>query len=48
MSKASNQDMDTDGSEELGKHLDKLIGEKENEEDPQDEEISFGGAHLFF
>ena len=44
MSKASNQDMETDGSEDLGKHLDKLINKVENEEDLQDEEISFRGG----
>jgi len=47
MSKASNQDMETNGSEDLGKHLDKLINKAENEEDPQDEEISFGGGQSF-
>jgi len=48
MSKTSNQDMETDGSEELWKHLDKFINEKENKDNPQDEEISFGGGHSFF
>jgi len=40
--------METDGSEDLGKHLDKLINEAETEEDPQDEEISFGRGQSFF
>jgi len=48
ISKTSNQDIKTDGSKELRKHLEKLINEKENKEDPQDEEISFGGGHSFF
>jgi len=47
-SKTSNPDMETEGNEELGKHLDKLINEKESKEDPQEEEISFGGGHSFF
>jgi len=48
MSKTLNQDMETNGSKDLGKHLDKLINEAENEEDLQDEEISFGGGQSFF
>jgi len=48
MSKTLNQDMEIDGSKEFGKHLDKFINEKENKEDPQDKEISFGGGHSFF
>ena len=47
-SKTSNQDMDTDGSEELGQHLDRLINEVDTDETPQDEEISFGGTQTYF
>jgi len=47
-SKTSNQDMETDRSEDLRKHLDKFINEADTEEDPQDEEISFGGGQSFF
>jgi len=46
--KTLKQDMETDGSEDLGKHLDKLINEAETEEDLQDEEISFRGSQSFF
>jgi len=49
-SKDSNK-METDGAEELGKHLDDLVGnnnDKEEDEAPNEEEISFGPGHLFF
>jgi len=48
ISKTSNQDMDMDGLEELGKHLEDLINKKANKEDPEDEEILFGGSQQFF
>jgi len=48
MSTLSNQAMDTNGTEKLGYHLDKFIQEKEQEEDPQDNEISFGLGHSVF
>ena len=47
-SKTSNQDMDTDGSEELRQHLDQFINEADTNETPQDEEISFGGTQTYF
>jgi len=47
-SKTLNQDMETDGSKDLGKHLDKFINEADTEADPQDKEISFGGGQTFF
>jgi len=47
-SKTSNQDMETDGSKDLGKHLEKLINEAETKEEPQDKEISFRGSQSFF
>ncbi len=47
-SKTLNQDMETNGSKDIGKHLDKLINEAETEEDPQDEEMSFGDGQSFF
>jgi len=48
MSKTSDQAMETDGSEELGKHLESFINDADTDEDPQAEEISFGGDHTFF
>jgi len=48
MSKKSDQDMETDGSEELGKHLESFINDVDTNEDKQTEEISFGGDHTFF
>jgi len=48
VSKTSNQDMETDGSEELGKHLESFINDVDTEEEKQNEEISFGGDHTFF
>jgi len=47
-SKTSNQDMEIDGSEELGQHLDKLVNEVDTEENPRDEEISFGDNQTYF
>jgi len=46
--KGSNQEMDTDGNKELGKHLDDFINEEEVEYHPKEEEISFGGGIPFF
>jgi len=49
-SKDSN-DMETDGAKELGKHLDDLVGNNDDEEEdeaPNKEEISFGPGHSFF
>jgi len=40
--------MDTNGTEELSHHLEKFIQEKEREEDPRDNEISFGPGHSVF
>jgi len=40
--------MDTEENGELGKHLNKFIQEQEEEEEPQDGEISFGPGHSFF
>jgi len=48
MSKTSDQDMDTDGSEELGKHLESFINDVDTKDDKQVEEISFSGDHTFF
>jgi len=48
MSKTSNQDMETNGLEELGKHLDIFINDKANKKDPENKEISFSGNHTFF
>jgi len=49
MSKASTQDMEMDSNEELGKHLNNFIKEKEAEaEDDPKEEDFFGGGHNFF
>jgi len=48
MSKTSDQDMDTDGSEELGKHLESFINDVDPKDDKQAEEISFGSEHTFF
>jgi len=46
--KDSNQ-METDGVEELGKHLEDLIdNEEDDDEAPNEEEISFGPSHSFF
>jgi len=47
-SKTLNQDMETNGSVDLGKHLEKFINKAETEEDLQDEEISFGSSQSFF
>ncbi len=44
----SDQDMDTDGSEELGRHLESFINAEDTDEERQAEEISFGGDHTFF
>jgi len=49
-SKDSN-DMETDGAEEFGKHLDNLVGNNDDEEEDEaqnEEEISFRPGHLFF
>jgi len=43
-----NQYMETDGLEELGKHLESFINDVDTEEEKQNEEISFGGDHTFF
>jgi len=41
--------METDGAEELGKHLEDLVDNKEdNNKTPNEEEISFGPGHSFF
>jgi len=48
ISRTYNQENGTKGSEELCKHLEKLIQEKENEEDPEEGKISFGSRHSFF
>ncbi len=48
MSKTSDQAMETDRSEELGKHLESFINNVDNDEEPQATEISFGGDHTFF
>jgi len=37
----NSQDMETDGTDELGNHLDNFIKEKEDKDDPQEGEISF-------
>jgi len=42
-----NQDMETDGSEELGWHLDHFINEADTNKTPQDEEISFGSTQTY-
>jgi len=44
----SDQDMDTDGSEELSRHLESFINAEDTDEERQAEEISFGGDHTFF
>jgi len=36
------QDMEMDGTDELGSHVDKFIKEKKNKDDPEEGEISFG------
>ncbi len=46
-SKDSNE-METDGAEELGKHLENLVGNNGNDEASNKEEISFGPGHSFF
>jgi len=48
MSKMSDRDMETDGSEELGKHLESFINNADTDDDKNAEEISFGGNHTFF
>jgi len=48
MPKTLDQAMETDGSEELGKHLELFINNADTDKDPQAEEISFGGDHTFF
>jgi len=37
--------METDGLEELGKHLESFINDVDTNEDKQNKEISFGGDH---
>ncbi len=44
----SDQDMETDGAEKLGRHLESFINAENTDEDKQAEEISFGGNHTFF
>jgi len=49
-SKDSNK-METDGAKELGKHLENLVGnnnDNNDDEAPNKEEISFGPGHSFF
>jgi len=48
MLKTSDQAMETNGSDELGKHLETLINDVDTKEAPQDKEISFRGGHSFF
>jgi len=48
MSKTSDRDMETDGSEELGKHMESFINNADTNDDKNAEEISFGGDHTFF
>jgi len=45
-SKGSNQ-MDTEDNKNLGKHLNKFVEEQEEEEEPQDGEISFGPSFFW-
>jgi len=40
--------METDRAEELGKHLENLVGNNGNDEAPNKEEISFRPGHSFF
>jgi len=47
-SKNSDQAMETDGSDKLGKHLDTLIDDMDTDDVPQDKEISFGVSQSFF
>jgi len=46
--KSSNQEMETEGNEELGKHLEDFINNKAADYNPDEEEISFGGGRTFF
>jgi len=48
MSMMSTQDMENNGTDELGKHFNDFIWEKENKNDPKEGEISLGGGHTFF
>jgi len=46
-SKGSNQ-MDTEEGEDLSKHLDEFMNWLKDEEEPAEEEISFGPSQTFF
>jgi len=48
MSKNLDQVMETNGSDELGKHLNTLIDDVDTNDAAQDEEISFRGGQSFF
>jgi len=47
-SKSSNQEMETDGNEVLGKHLEDFINDEVADYQLEGEEISFVGGHTFF
>ena len=46
--KTSNQDMETYGADKLRWHLEESIKEKENDDDPEEGEISFRPSHSVF